>query len=611
MVEVSSNEAGGGGGDGKRSSGCFCSCKKEDFFPEESFQSWGNYMKALGETKMRLRNRLTTRSSEDEEVNAMTERSHNQMKKTLTWFDLIWFGFGAVFGAGIYVLTGLEARRDAGPAIVISFLISGFSAMLCVFCYTEFACEIPVAGGSFAFIRVELGDFLAFIAAGNILFEYIVGGASVARTWTSYCATLLNYKPDDFRIHVTALPENYNHLDPLAVVIPILIATVACLSTKGSSRFNSTAAMINVAVIFLIIIAGLTKANPENFTTNFAPNGPRGVFTASAVLFFSYIGFDAVSTMAEETKNPGKDIPIGLLGSMSFIICVYCALSVTLCLMQSYTVIDVSAPYSLAFEAVGMKWVKILVAIGAVIGMTTNLLASLIGQARYFTHIGRTHMAPPWLAAIHKKTGTPIHATIVMTLANCIVGFFTDLGILSNLLSIATLFIFTLVAISLLVRRYYVQGETSDSDRNKFIGFLLLIILSSIATSVYWAVSDGWIGYIPTVLIWFLSTLGLKLMVKQARNPKLWGVPLVPWLPAVSIAMNMFLLGSLDAASFIRFGVWTGILLLYYFFVGLHASYDSAMEEADRGNVEAGHPVTAVSSSNGLVHELPDCVMYI
>ncbi|XP_026390836.1 cationic amino acid transporter 1-like [Papaver somniferum] len=580
-------------------SGCFC--RKEDFFPEESFQSLNNYRKALGETKMRFIDRFTTRSNAEQEVNEMTDISQHQMKKTLNWWDLIWFGFGAVFGAGIFVLTGLEANRDAGPAIIISFLVSGVSAMLCVFCYTEFACEIPVAGGSFAYIRVELGDFLAFIAAGNILFEYIVGGASVARTWTSYFATFLNYHPDDFRIHVPALAENFNRLDPLAVAIPILIGIFAARSTKGSSRFNSVAAIVNVGVIVLIIAAGLRHANTDNFTTNFAPYGPRGVFTASAVLFFSYIGFDAVATMAEETKNPGKDIPIGLLGSMSFIICVYCALSVTLCLMQSYTVIDISAPFSLAFQAVGMNWAKYLVAIGAVIGMSTNLLANIIGQARYFTHIGRTHMAPPWLAAINEKTGTPVNATIVMTLANCIVGLFTDLSILSNLLSIATLFIFTLVAVSLLIRRYYLAGETSNADRNKFIGFLVMIVLSSIATSIYWAVSNGWVGYIPTVSIWFLSTLGLKLMVKQARQPKLWGVPLVPWLPSATIAMNMFLLGSLDAASFIRFGIWTAILLVYYFLVGLHASYDSAKEvsrgkeeDAKLENLEAGQSVTAV-----------------
>ncbi|RZC43645.1 hypothetical protein C5167_036602 [Papaver somniferum] len=578
-----------------------CLCRKEDFFPEESFQSWKSYAKALGETKMRLKDRLTTRSSSEQEVNEMSDRSQNQMKKTLNWWDLIWFGFGAVFGAGIFVLTGLEANRDAGPAIVLSFLVSGVSAMLCVFCYTEFACEIPVAGGSFAYIRVEMGDFFAFIAAGNILFEYIVGGASVARTWTSYFATLCNRNPDDFRIYIPALAENFNHLDPLAVVIPILIGTAAALSTKGSSRFNSVAAIVNVGVILLILIAGLMHANTENFTSNFAPYGPRGVFTASAVLFFSYIGFDAVATMAEETKNPGKDIPIGLLGSMSFIICVYCALSVTLCLMQSYTVIDISAPFSLAFQAVGLNWAKYLVAVGAVIGMSTNLLANIIGQSRYFTHIGRTHMAPPWLAAINERTGTPVNATIVMTLANCLVGLFTDLSILSNLLSIATLFIFSLVAVSLLIRRYYVAGVTSNADRNKFIGFLALIVLSSIGTSVYWAVSNGWIGYIPTVLIWFLSTLGLKVMVKQARQPKLWGVPLVPWLPSATIAMNMFLLGSLDAASFIRFGIWTGILLVYYFLVGLHASYDSA-KEVSRGkeaaaqlkNLESGQPVNAV-----------------
>ncbi|XP_010245195.1 PREDICTED: cationic amino acid transporter 1-like [Nelumbo nucifera] len=565
-----------------------CRCSKDDFFPEESFRSWGSYVKALRETVPRLKSRAFARSLDEIELNQVRARSQNELKKSLSWWDLIWFGVSAVMGAGVFVLTGLEARNDAGPAVILSFVVSGISAMLSVFCYTEFAVEIPVAGGSFAYLRVELGDFAAFIAAGNILLEYIVAGAGVARSWTSYFATLCNHEPDDFRIVVSGLNKNYNHLDPISVAISAAVGVMAAISIKGSSHFNVVASVIHIAVLFLIISVGLTEANLANITTNFAPYGVQGVFKASAVLFFAYVGFDGVATLGEETKKPARDIPIGLVGSMLITIVLYCILAATLCLMQPYTTIDVNAPFTVAFQAVGMNWVKYIVALGALKGMTTVLLANIIGQARYFTHIGRTHMAPPWLAIINQKFRTPVNATVVMTIANSIVGFFTDLDILSNLLSISTLFVFSLVAVALLVRRYYVAGETSTHDRRMLVGFLTLILASSIGTAVYWAVDDkGWIGYSVTVPIWFLATLGLKIMVKEAKKPKLWGVPLFPWLPSATIAVNIFLLGSLDVASYMRFIVWTLILVVYYLLVGLHATYDVAREGAGAASAAA------------------------
>ncbi|KAK6154835.1 hypothetical protein DH2020_009083 [Rehmannia glutinosa] len=551
-----------------------CTCSKDDFLPEESFKSWGNYVNALKETPTRLVDRVFTRSSVQEELDVKA-RSNNEMKKTLTWWDLMWFGMGAVIGAGIFVLTGLEAREAAGPAVVLSYAVSGVSALLSVFCYTEFAVEIPVAGGSFAYLRVELGDFVAFIAAGNILLEYIIGGAAVARAWTSYFATLCNHKPADFRIHAHSLPEGYNQLDPIAIAVIIAVCILAVMSTKGSSRLNYVASVIHIIVIVFIIVCGLINADTKNYTP-FSPYGPRGVFKASAVLFFAYVGFDAVSTLAEETKNPARDIPIGLVGSMTITTIVYCLLAVTLCLMTPYQSIDVDAPFSRAFEMVGWSWAQYVVAAGALKGMTSVLLVGAVGQARYLTHIARTHMMPPWFAKVHPKTGTPINATICMLSATAIIAFFTKLAILSDLLSISTLFIFMLVALALIVRRHYVSGETSDENRNKLIVFIALILISSAATSAYWAISTGWIGYCITVPVWVVATAGLAFLVPKAREPKLWGVPLVPWLPSASIAINMFLLGSIDKDSFIRFGIWTFILLVYYFIVGLHASYDTA-----------------------------------
>ncbi|RZR95927.1 hypothetical protein BHM03_00024892 [Ensete ventricosum] len=572
------SRGGGGGGGGKQREGC-CSTKDE-FLPDESFQSWANYMKALRETGMRLKDRIAARSMDDTEINEVRSRSGHEMKRNLSWWDLIWFGIGAVIGAGIFVLTGEEARNAAGPAVILSFVVSGVSSMLSVFCYTEFAVEIPVAGGSFAYLRVELGDFVAFIAAGNILLEYVVSCAAVARSWTSYFATLLNHQPDDFRIHIVSLSPDYSRLDPIAVAVIVAICLAAVFSTKATSRFNYVSSIIHLAIIVFIIAAGLSRANPKNLS-DFMPFGARGLFSASAVLFFAYVGFDAVSTMAEETKNPAKDIPLGLVGAMSITTLCYCLLALTLCLMQPYSQIDPNAPFSVAFEAIGMDWAKYIVAFGALKGMTTVLLVSAVGQARYLTHIARTHMVPPWFAQVHASTGTPINATVAMLVATATIALFTELSILSNLLSISTLFIFMLVAVALLVRRYYVSGETSSAERNKLIVCIVLILGSSVGAAGYWAAGvDGWVGYVVAIPIWFLSTGFLWLGVPQAKKPKLWGVPMVPWLPSASIAINIFLLGSIDGLSFMRFGIWTALLLVYYFFLGLHASYDTAKAAA-------------------------------
>lgn len=283
--------------------------------------------------------------------------------------------------------------------------------------------------------------------------------------------------------------------------------------------------------------------------------------------------------MAEETKNPARDIPIGLVGSMIITTTLYCILAITLCLMQPYQDIDINAPFSVAFDAVGWGWAKYVVAAGALKGMTSVLLVGAVGQARYLTHIARTHMMPPWFAIVNERTGTPVNATVVMLVATAVIAFFTSLDILSELLSISTLFIFMLVSVALLVRRYYATGVTTLANRNKLIVCLALILKSSIATAIYWGASkDGWIGYCITVPIWILATIGLWAFVPKAREPKMWGVPLVPWLPSASIAINIFLLGSIDKDSFVRFAAWTGFLLVYYFFFGLHASYDTAKQ---------------------------------
>ncbi|XP_043688497.1 cationic amino acid transporter 5-like [Telopea speciosissima] len=552
---------------------------KQDFFPEQSFQSWDNYRTALSQTCFRFKDRLISRSDDASEVGEVRKQSENDMKKCLNWWDLTWFGFGAVIGAGIFVLTGQEAHYQAGPAIVLSYVVSGLSAMLSVFCYTEFAIEIPVAGGSFAYLRVELGDFVAYITAGNILLKSIVGAAAVARAWTSYFATLLNRPPNSLRIQTPHLANNFNLLDPIAVAVLFISATLAMLSTKKTSVFNWVSTALNTVVILFVIIAGFVHSNSSNLTP-FLPYGANGVFQAAAIVYFAYGGFDNVATMAEETKNPSKDIPLGLLGSMSIITVIYCLMALSLSMMQKYTDIDPNAAYSVAFQSVGMKWANYLVSLGALKGMTTVLLMRALGEARYTTHIARAHMIPPWFALVHPKAGTPINATLFITILSACIAFFSSLGILSSMVSISTLFIFAMMAVALLVRRYYVRGITPQRNLFKLVAFLLIIIASSMGTSAYWGLRpNGWFGYTITVPFWFLGTMGIQLFVPQQRIPKVWGVPLVPWLPSLSIAMNLFLMGSLGFEAFVRFGICTIVMLVYYLFVAVHTTYDLAHQD--------------------------------
>uniref|UniRef100_A0A0D9UY62 Cationic amino acid transporter C-terminal domain-containing protein n=1 Tax=Leersia perrieri TaxID=77586 RepID=A0A0D9UY62_9ORYZ len=567
--------------------------QKEDFFPEPSFASWSAYRAALAATPARFRDRFAGRSTDEDELGALRRRSENEMRRCLTWWDLTWFGFGSVIGAGIFVLTGQEAHDHAGPAIVLSYVASGLSAMLSVFCYTEFAVEIPVAGGSFAYLRVELGDVAAFIAAANLILESIIGTAAVARAWTSYLASLINKPASALRIQ-TSLAEGYNELDPIAVVVIAVTTTVAMLSAKGTSRVNWVASAVHVLVIAFVIVAGFLHAKTSNLTP-FMPHGVPGVFRAAAIVYFAYGGFDNIATMAEETKNPSRDIPLGLLGSMSVITAIYCVMALVLSMMQPYTAIDRNAAYSVAFANVGMRWAQYVVALGALKGMTTVLLVGALGQARYTTHIARSHIIPPVFALVHPKTGTPVHATMLIAIAGACIGLFSSLDVLSSLLSVSTLFIFMMMATALLVRRYvtlasflatvhkykfgtyYVKGVTSRTHATRLVALLAVVIGSSAGIAAYWgAAPERWVGYTVLVPLWVAGTLGIQLLVPAARAPKVWGVPLVPWLPSLSIATNLFLMGSLGAQAFIRFGVCTAIMLLYYVLVGLHATYDVA-----------------------------------
>ncbi|KAM1003926.1 hypothetical protein ACFX13_004256 [Malus domestica] len=562
---------------------------KQDFFPENTFQNFNSYKDALSHTPSRLKDRLLHRSSDSFELLQLPKQSENLMKRCLTWWDLIWLGFGAVVGSGIFVITGQATRDDAGPAIVLSYAVSGLSAMLSVLCYTEFAVEVPVAGGSFSYLRIELGDFVAFIAAGNILLEALVGSAGLGRSWSSYFASIFRTDDTDFlRIRVKSLPDGFNLLDPIAVVVLLVVNSIAMSGTRRTSVLNWIASIASGLIIVFILIVGFVKGKTENLVP-FFPYGAKGVFEAAAVVYWSYTGFDMVANMAEEAKKPSRDIPVGLVGSMSLITVVYCLMALVLCMMQKYTQIDRDAAYSVAFEAIGMNWAKYIVSICALKGMTTSLLVGSMGQARYTTQIARAHMISPWFALVHPKTGTPIYATVLVTLVSAVVALFTSLDVLSSVFSFSTLCIFMFVAIALLVRRYYVKDVTPTTDLVKFLVCLFLIIGSSTGITTTWNTGmRGWVWYVVFSVIWLVGTLWMALLPKH-RVPKVWGVPLVPWLPALSIGINVFLIGSLGYVAFLRFFICTAVMVLYYLFVGVHATYDVAHQIEQEPRTQEGN----------------------
>ncbi|KAF5477422.1 hypothetical protein F2P56_004062 [Juglans regia] len=565
---------------------------KQDFFPEASFDSYTSYKTALSHTCHRLKDRVLDRSTDDFELVELSKASEHPMHKCLTWWDLLWLSFGSVVGSGIFTITGLVAH-DHGPSVVVSYAAAGLSALLSALCYTEFAVEIPVAGGSFSYLRIELGDFIAFIAAGNILLEAVVGAAGLGRAWSSYFASIIKNDPDFLRIRVSYLAKGFNLLDPIAVGVLLVANGVAMSGTRRTSFLNWISSIVSAFVFVFIIVVGFVHVKSSNLVP-FFPTGAKGVFEAAAIVYWSYTGFDMVATMAEETKQPARDIPVGLVGSMAMITVVYCMMALALTMMQKYTEIDKDAAYSVAFVNVGMNWAKYLVSICALKGMTTSLLVGSLGQARYTTQIARSHLIPPWFALVHPKTGTPINATLLVTITSIIVAFFTSLDVLSSVFSFSTLFIFVLIAVALLVRRHYVSNVTPKNDLIKFLVCLFVVIGSCIGGTVFWNLNGGgwnWIGYVVAVLVWLFGTLRMALLPKH-RVPKFWGVPLVPWLPSLSIGMNIFLIGSLGSVALWRFFICSVVMLVYYLLVGLHATYDVAHEnKQDSKDVEGKEDV--------------------
>ncbi|GBF96644.1 cationic amino acid transporter [Raphidocelis subcapitata] len=520
------------------------------------------------------------------------------MKQVLGAFDLICLGIGMMLGAGVFVTTGYVAANIAGPAVIISYIVAGISAMLSSFCYAEFAVDIPCAGGAYTYIAAALGEFLAWLTVSNLIFEYILANAAAVRGFSPYFASLTN-KPEAFYIHNWNSPSGPLQLDWWAFGWCLLLSVLLVFGTKESAWFNGIVTVVHVVLVVFIIIAGLIKANPAN-ARPFLPFGMRGAFNGASIVFFSYIGFDAVATAAEETRDARKDLPAGILGSVSIVTVLYTLMAATLVLMvPDNTLLKLAnASFAEAFRYVGWQWATYIVAVGALMGIVTTTLVGMYGASRIITGVARDHLIPPVLARVNARFQTPWIAIAIQGTATAVLALLSPFSELADMVSISTLFAFWVVALGLVWRRSCSHGEGGANGaklgeaapvgpRQRWTTAALLALLNAgaIIFTLGWKVPQPGSVAEHAMLgvgggVFLLSTLALHILVKPTYTPPRYTAPLYPWLPALSMAFNIFLLGQLSDKAYERFGIWTAVCIAGYFLYSGAASYNKAQRDA-------------------------------
>ena len=439
-----------------------------------------------------FKNNLLEKKSPDE-ILKVAESAN--LKKTLNAFDLIMLGIGAVIGTGIFTIIGIAAAGGpesvgAGPALIVSMIIAMLACLFSALCYSEFASMIPVAGSSYTYTYATMGEFMAWMIGWVLMLEYAIGNITVASAWSGYFFEFLKgfshilpswlvnppvYLVNDYRTAVSIyqnsgldpaveIPRLFGVI-PIAINIPaiILVLIITLLLVRGireSARTATIMVFIKLAVIFMFIFAGMFYVKPENWTP-FMPNGFEGVISGAFIIFFAYIGFDAISTAAEETKNPQKNLPIGLIGTLAICTVVYILTSLVLTGIVPVDKINVMAPISAAMSATGNNWIAGFISIGALAGLTSVLLVYQLGTTRILYAMSRDGFLPKSLQIIHKKYNTPHVITWVSGIIVVLGALFMDLNVSAELCNFGTFTSFTIVCIAVLILR------KTDPDRHR------------------------------------------------------------------------------------------------------------------------------------------------
>jgi len=377
----------------------------------------------------------------------------HKLKRSLGVWGITALGIGAIIGTGIFVLTGKAAATSAGPAVVLSFVVAGIVSALAALCYAELASCVPVSGSAYTYVYATLGELLAWIVGWGLILEYALGAATVAIGWSGYFADLLGATfglviPKQFSTN----PFDGGIVNLPAALIILLVTVLLVRGTQESSTVNKIIVAIKLAVVVFFIVVGAGHVNAANWHP-FAPFGVQGIINGAGLTFFAYIGFDAVSTSAEEVKNPGRDLPRGIIGSLAVCTVLYVIVSAILTGMVPYRLLDVPSPVSFALIHVGLGWAGAVVALGVIAGLTTVLLVMLYGQSRVFFAMSRDGLLPGFFSRVHPTFRTPYLSSLAIGVVVATVAALGRLDTVANLVNIGTLAAFALVSVGVVVLR--------------------------------------------------------------------------------------------------------------------------------------------------------------
>src|SRR6476661_4552302 len=473
-------------------------------------------------------NLLRTKSIE--QLVGDAEHGGKALKRTLSALDLTLLGIGAIIGTGIFVLTGTAAANQAGPAIVLSYVIAGLACGFAALCYAEFAAMIPISGSAYTYAYATLGEIFAWMIGWDLILEYAVGSMTVAVGWSGYFQRILAGFGVHLPVWMSAAPDpatgSLVNIPAMLIVLGIMVLLV--IGVRESARFNATMVAVKLAAVAFFIIIGFSYVKPENWSP-FMPYGISGIATGAAVVFFAYIGFDAVSTTAEEAKNPSRDLPIGIISSL--IICTLLYLIVAAILSGIIPVVQykndmqfLNAPVGYALAVIHKDWAAGLVSAVAVAGITSVLLVMLMSQPRIFFAMSRDHLLPAGVSRVHPRFRTPYITTIITCVIVSAVAGFVPITVLGEMTSIGTLFAFVVVSIAVIVLRV----RRPDARRPfrvpgghiiPILGVLACVYLMVSLSVMTWVRFLGWLD-IGMIIYWFYGRTHSPLADKaeQARR---------------------------------------------------------------------------------------------
>ena len=458
----------------------------------------------------------------------------NRLRRILGPIQLSSLGVGAIIGTGIFVLTGKAAHDNAGPALILSFVVSGIACVFAALCYAEFASMVRVAGSAYTYAYATVGELFAWIIGWDLVLEYTVVSATVAHGWSAYfqdfigifglkVPAALHTAPFDYQPSLGRIVSTGTVLDLPAIVITLLITVILVKGIRESASFNATMVGIKLVIVLFVIAVGAFYVNPANWHP-FAPFGltgvsffgktlfgqtdaggqPLGMLAGAAIIFFAYIGFDSVSTHAEEARRPHRDVPIGIISSLAVCTVLYIAVSAVLTGMVPYDRIDINAPVSDAFRQVGLPWAQFLVSLGALTGITSVLLVMMLSQPRVLLAIARDGLLPQsFFGAVHEKFRTPWKSTILTGFVVAILGAFLPLRILAELTNIGTLLAFVMVCLSVLIMRF--SNPTAERPFKAPFGLLVPILgMATCLLLMFSLPAQNWLRLFVWLLLGFV-----------------------------------------------------------------------------------------------------------